>query len=503
MTVKPAPAARRRTTAERVAALQELDRRECAASSAVFTERHCTIEEPDGTVFPFRLWPFQRDTLATMETEEAIIVLKARRLGLSWVVLAFALWLAIHHQGIRILVLCKTGDDAAALLDRIRRMRDRIAADPLSAHILDSLETPAKIRDAVTTLDIGASTIRALMGTPAAARSETAGFVILDEFAFQRGAPEIWQAILPAIEGGGKLAAVSTGNGDQQRTGIGQEFARQWSRSEAGESDHVALFFPWTCRPDRDQDWYDRTAANLGDEDRMRMEYPATPADAFVSPNAMFVFDGQALDAAIRLGATYDQAIADGTMVEPIGGMLAAGVDWGDFRSHAVPVWELERGGLYIPAGEVQSTQTDVEDISRMILASLGQYDYWFGEERYDSSFKQSNRTFARTAEAVLGPHNPFRKTGRPNTVPVSFSTYKSLSVAYLRMLLRRTLAGEETRVLAISPRNTILIGQARSYTQGEDGKFEKGNDDAVDSLIAGVAPVAKRHRALVDEEAG
>ena len=485
--------------ADRVAALQELDRRECAADAAVFTERHCTIEDPDGTVRPFALWPFQADTLSDLQAGEQIIVLKARRLGLSWVVLAFALWLAIHRQGIRILILCKTGDDAGELLDRIRRMRDRIAADPLSAHILANLQAPAKTRDAVTTLDIGGSTIRALMGTPAAARSETAGFVILDEFAFQRQAADIWQAIQPTIEGGGGLACVSTGNGGEKSGKIGAHFAKLWSRARSGASDLHPLFFPWMVRPDRDQEWKRRTVAALGDEERFRMEYPETESDAFTQPDTLFVFDQAAVDAAEKLGAEYDALLAAGKMPPPVGNRLAAGVDWGDFRSHAVPIWELERGGLYIPPGEVSTTQADVEDISRLILAALARYDHWFGEERYDASFKQSNRTFARTAEKVLGPHNAIRRLGRPNTVPVAFGTYKSLTVSYLRTLLRRTAAGETTRVLAISPKNTVLLEQMRAYTQLEDGRFEKGNDDGVDSLIAGAQPVAKRFRALID----
>jgi hypothetical protein len=40
-----------------------------------------------------------------------------------------------------------------------------------------------------------------------------------------------------------------------------------------------------------------------------------------------------------------------------------------------------------------------------------------------------------------------------------------------------------------------------RSYEQDEVGKFVKGNDDAVDSLIAGVTPIAVKHRSLLEAE--
>ena len=151
------------TKVSQLEARQERDRRRCARAADFFIERHCFIEEPDGTAIPFKLWPFQRDVVVALEAGEPVIVLKARRLGLSWLVLCFALWLAIFNQGTRILVLCKTEGDATELLDRIRRTLDRIRSDPASQHILSRLERPAKERDAVKTLDVGASTIRALV----------------------------------------------------------------------------------------------------------------------------------------------------------------------------------------------------------------------------------------------------------------------------------------------------------------------------------------------------
>lgn len=483
---------------QRIAVKQERDRRACRADVARFTERHATIEEPDGTVVPFGLWDFQREPLTALQAGESIIVLKARRLGLSWVVLVFALWRAIFQQGIRVLILCKTEGDASESLDRIRRMLERLSNDPGSSHILHGLQRPAKERDAVTKLDVGASTIRALVGTPAAARSETAGLVIADEFAFQRDDARIWPALLPTVEGGGQLAVVSTGNGPASVN----KFAEQWSKANSGETDLTAMFFPWTARPDRTPEWKASTLAKLG-ADEFGVEYPETPDEALASVKANYVFSSSAVDAAVALGRELDALRADGRMPPPAGGMMAAGVDWGDFRSHAVPIWELERGGIYVPPGEVSTTQQDVEDITMRILESVGQYDHWFGEERYDASFKQSNRTFARTVEALLGPHNPVRRVGRPNTVPVAFGNYKSLTVAYLRFLLRRTLAGETTRVLAISPANELLIEQMRALQQKEDGMIIKGNDDAVDSLIAGSQPLAKRHRALVEDVQG
>lgn len=468
-----------RPLAKQVAALQELDRRECCADPAVFMERHCSIEEPDGTVIPLTLWGFQRDTIQAIHQDKAIIVLKARRLGLSWIILAYALWLALFHQGIRILVLCKTEGDASELLDRIRRMRDRIAEDPTAAHLLANLKQPAKARDAVTTLDVGQSTIRALVGTEQAARSETAGLVVLDEFAFQRSAAGIWRAILPTIEGGGRLAVISTGNGSATTASHGAEFASQWSRASSGESNLTPLFFPWNSRPDRDEAWKQRTLAALGDPERFATEYPETPDDAFTSPDSIFVYDQAGVDAAVRLGGLFDQARREDRLPPPVSMALQLGIDWGLGSTHMLPIWELPGGGIYVPPGEVVSSRGEPSELTHRALEMAAHYDHPLSEARYDAAGGQQMNTFASIAPETVGLFG------------VSFSKRKKQTVGFLRELFRRTGQGKDHRIIAISPENHVLVAQLRGLQQDERGEIIKKNDHGPDALIAGASPVA------------
>jgi hypothetical protein len=78
--------------AAELATEQALDRLECSREPLFFLERHVTIEEPDGRVISFRLWPFQRATVEALTNSTLAVVLKARRMGLSWIALALALW---------------------------------------------------------------------------------------------------------------------------------------------------------------------------------------------------------------------------------------------------------------------------------------------------------------------------------------------------------------------------------------------------------------------------
>lgn len=470
----------RRQRELRAHALREKDRRACRADPARFIERHCCIEEPDGAVIPFKLWDFQRDVLTSLHQGDPVIVLKARRLGLSWVVLAFALWLAIFQQGIRILILCKTEADATELLDRIRRMRDRIAQDPLHSHLLAHLEKPAKERDAVTTLDIGSSTIRALVGTPAAARSETAGLVIADEFAFQRRADEIWRALLPTIDGGGRIAVVSTGNGAEQHP-IGGEYAALWARAVAGVNGLTAFFFPWQARPDRDEQWKQRTLAALGDPERFKVEYPEEPGDAFLSPDATLVYDSTHLAAAEKLGARFDALPPD----ERPNGPVWLGIDWG-VHSHVLLARPLAGGGLWV-FDEVHDEGRDLDVVIDQVVAKVDQHGVRPESERFDAAEPIIHTAFRKGYKQRLGYNARW--------LAIPFSKYKQWAVKYAQLSMRRTFEESELGPLAISPACTELLRQlARLERDPVTDKVVKGDDHGADALLTLTAELGEQH---------
>jgi hypothetical protein len=266
------------------------------------------------------------------------------------------------------------------------------------------------------------------------------------------------------------------------------------------------LFIPASLHdnPGVDQEGYLRALQQLSPEEFEQL----ANGDWSVRPPGDWVFDHHGIDAAVEMGRKLDAQREQGKLPDPtmhLGARrvtaLAIGVDWGDFATRGHVGWGLERGGLYVPPGAVSSSRADVEDISNALLASAAGYPFWLAEERYDASFAQSNRTFRRIAEQRLGPHNPVKCTGRPNTYPVPFAEYKELTVKYLRLLMRRSLAEEETRILAISPDNAELIEQLRDLQEDEQGKILKGDDDSVDSLITLAAPLARRHRQVVELE--
>lgn len=211
-------------------------------------------------------------------------------------------------------------------------------------------------------------------------------------------------------------------------------------------------------------------------------------------PPGSWAFDGTAIDAALALGERLDRD------PPPRVGPKASGVDFGDFATVGLPIHQLERGGIYVPGPLVATSRADLEDITREFVAMMAGPGWWEAL-RYDASFAQSARTVAGILERSIGRHNEIRRTGRPKMVPIAFGEYKDLTVRYLRLLLNRTLAGHATRVLAISPRNELLADQLRGMQVDDKDKLVKGDDDSVDALIAGVAPLAIRHRETAAQE--
>src|SRR6185437_6942377 len=106
--------------------------------------------------------------------------------------------------------------------------------------------------------------------------SWTASFVLMDEAAKILFADDLYSALKPTIDGGGQLAIVSTA------FGIGNLFHALWAKAAAGENAFKTIFLAWWARPDRDAGWYDRQISEEIDPARVKQNYPASAAEAFL-----------------------------------------------------------------------------------------------------------------------------------------------------------------------------------------------------------------------------
>ena len=246
-----------------------------------FVDHYGHIEDKDSAeiIQPFRMWKEQREALRSLYDHRLNIILKARQLGITWLALHVAAHMLLTMQGSTVVALSKTEDDGKELIRRIcmifEQMPELVRREEWYGARLDSAAMTATIRFP-NGLD---SVIKAFPAAPGAGRSFTANLVILDEWAFQQYAREIWGAAFPTINRptGGKVIGLST-------IKRGSLFEEIWTSEGNGFN---KIFIPWSADPRRDEKWYEQTKASIG-EDLTLAEYPATPEEALTVPGGAF-----------------------------------------------------------------------------------------------------------------------------------------------------------------------------------------------------------------------
>jgi hypothetical protein len=243
----------------------------CRDDVRYFTERYCRLYNATAQAWlPFTLWPAQRATLGCMESERLLVILKARQLGLSWLCLAYALWLITLHGPATVLIFSMRAVEAEDLLARLRGMHNRL---------------PRWLQGGRVT-HAGAARWELSQGSCALAfstrggRSYTGTLAIVDEADYVPDLGRFLSGVKPTIDGGGRLFLVSTS--DKRRPV--STFKRLFRAALAGTGDYQPLFLDWRARPERDEAWRARTQAEMfaqrGSDDDFYAEYPATPEEA-------------------------------------------------------------------------------------------------------------------------------------------------------------------------------------------------------------------------------
>lgn len=257
----------------------------CRGHINYFIDNYGHIEDKDNPVDivqPFTRWKEQREATDSIMAHRLNILLKARQLGFSWL----ACHIAAHFllsPGQTIICLSRSEDEAKELIRRICFILTY--APELFA---DKKFMPVNWEGIVfesTALTITVhypngtdSRVLGMASGPGAGRSFTANLIIIDEWAFQQFAREIWEAAYPTINRptGGKVIGIST-------IARGTLFEELFTNPDNGFN---KIFIPWYADPRRDQAWYERTKLAMGDG--ILSEYPATVEEAMMVPGGAF-----------------------------------------------------------------------------------------------------------------------------------------------------------------------------------------------------------------------
>lgn len=251
----------------------------CKVSPEYFIDRYCQIyDATKGTWLPFAMWPAQRSTLKTLHEKRLVVVLKARQLGLTWLALAFCLWLMLFNPIATILLFSRRDDEATYLLgdERLRGMYNRLPAFLRGGeHKMSNNHEWRLANDSVA---------RAFPTT--AGDSYTASMVVIDEADLVPDLNAVLRAVKPTIDAGGRLLLIS--RADKNRPD--SEFKRIYTSAIEGKTEWHGVFLPWYTRPERDEAWYEAQIADVkartGSLDDVYEQYPATPEQA-LSPRSL------------------------------------------------------------------------------------------------------------------------------------------------------------------------------------------------------------------------
>ena len=255
------------------APLQERELLLCALSPEYCINSYIKIYDAQAqTWIPFHLWKEQGDALNLFHTRQMVIALKARQLGLTWLVLALGLWHMLFRPISTGLVFSRRDDESMYLLseERLKGMYARLPDWMKARKVEVSSGHQFKLSNG--------SMVYAFPTT--GGDSYTASWVIVDEADLIPDFNRFMRSVKPTIDAGGKLWLVTRSN----KSAPNSEVKRIYRAAKAGANGWAHIFLPWWVRPARDATWYEAQKADIqmrtGGLDDLYEQYPATDAEA-------------------------------------------------------------------------------------------------------------------------------------------------------------------------------------------------------------------------------
>ncbi len=223
--------------AEVVRRLDETKR--CRGDFVYFCNTYCHIlatSDKSGTWAPFTLWPAQEEGARALIEHRLLIVLKARQLGWTWIIVALALQKLLFFPVATVLLFSKRDDEAAELLEfRLREMYLRLP---------EWMRLTKLPKDGMHKMEFPGGS-RAMAFATTGGRSYTATLAIIDEADYVPDLDKMLSAIKPTIDAGGQLVILSTADKSEPES----TFKKVYRGAMAGANDYHPIFHGWRAAP--------------------------------------------------------------------------------------------------------------------------------------------------------------------------------------------------------------------------------------------------------------
>lgn len=204
-------------------------------SFELFAKNFIFIVNTQNEIVPMKLNKAQEEITGLMEDHRYIICNKARRAGISTLMLAKAIYEACIQPNSQILIVSYEGDSAKALFNTLKFMNDNLPRDKNPGLFPDTK------RDNKNELLLtnGSRVVSTVAGYKDIGRGMSISWAHLSEFSFYSNQEEQLLSIEQALIDKGRISIETTSNG------IGNYYYTLYQRSKRGNSKYKNYFVPW------------------------------------------------------------------------------------------------------------------------------------------------------------------------------------------------------------------------------------------------------------------
>ena len=224
----------------------------CGKEPLHFINRYVKIQHPERGTISFDTYDFQDDCVENFIENRFNVILKSRQLGLSTLVAAYSVWLALFYKDKNVLVIATKLSVAMNFIKKVKTALRSLPGWLILPEITGNNKQSVEFSNG--------STIKAIPTSDDAGRSEALSLLIVDEAAFVRNFDELWMGLYPTLSTGGRAIILSTPNG------VGGQYYDIYQKAETGENPFHPIKLPWDVHPERDDEWFETEAKNLSEK---------------------------------------------------------------------------------------------------------------------------------------------------------------------------------------------------------------------------------------------
>lgn len=272
-------------------ARRELETRKLLGDLKYFIENYVYIENksgktPDERSILFKLFPEQLRAIDEIIQNKLNIIIKARQLGMTWLVISYALHECFKIQQFTVAILSQTEDYMKDAIDRFEYIILRMpkwfileyskeTVNMQGVYLFEKTSTEITIYHPINKEGIRVeSKIKGLVSTERAGQSLTVDLVLFDEWARHDNAKAVFAAAYPTINrpDSGKFIGLST----NERGSYFEEIIVNCM--DTNDMGFHLIFLAWHADPRRTQEWFEQTKKTL--KESWRLNYPEKIEDA-------------------------------------------------------------------------------------------------------------------------------------------------------------------------------------------------------------------------------